>query len=478
LSPWRKILLQRVPGVKGEGGEAMKRWKEVKWWTPLILVLSLALLARCGGGGSGGDGSIDSPGKPWAVTIQGVIAVGTGSDDTGRGIATDNAGNVYVAGITDGTLPGSPVTNQGAYDLFLVKYNSTGDNVWTRQMGSANNDTVSGVAVDSGGNIYVAGRTGDTLPGSPTTYQGGNDIFLVKYNTTGDNVWTRQMGSPDSDTVSGVAVDSEGNIYVAGFTGGTLPGSPTTHRGGGFDLFLVKYNSTGDNVWTRQMGSPNSDTVSGVAADSEGNIYVAGYTLGTLPGSPTKNQGGSDLFLVKYNSTGDSVWTRQMGSPFNDTVSGVAVDTTGIYVAGYTSSTLPGSPTTNQGSDDLFLVKYNSAGDNAWTRQFGTSDIDDAMAVVVDSGGNIYMAGFTLGTLPGSPTTNQGGSDLFLVKYNSAGDNVWTRQKGSPDADDADNAMAVAVDTAGNVYVTGVRVKVFIEGDGFVLKYLPDGTGP
>jgi hypothetical protein len=64
------------------------------------------------------------------------------------------------------------------------------------------------------------------------------------------------------------------------------------------------------------------------------------------------------------------------------------------------------------------------------------------------------------------------------VKYNSAGDNVWTRQKGSPDADDADNAMAVAVDTAGNVYVTGVRVKVFIEGDGFVLKYLPDGTGP
>jgi hypothetical protein len=361
---------------------------------------------------------MDSPGKPWAVTIQGVTAVGTGSDDTGRGIATDNAGNVYVAGITDGTLPGSPVTNQGAYDLFLVKYNSTGDNVWTRQMGSPNNDTVSGVAVDSGGNIYVAGRTGDTLPGSPTTYQGGND------------------------------------------------------------LFLVKYNSTGDNVWTRQMGSPNSDTVSGIAADSEGNIYVAGYTLGTLPGSPTKNQGGSDIFLVKYNSTGDSVWTRQMGSPFNDTVSGVAVDTTGIYVAGYTSSTLPGSPTTNQGSDDLFLVKYNSAGDNAWTRQFGTSDIDDAMAVAVDSGGNIYMAGFTLGTLPGSPTTNQGGSDLFLVKYNSAGDNVWTRQKGSPDADDADNAMAVAVDTAGSVYVTGVRVKVFIEGDGFVLKYLPDGTGP
>ena len=392
----------------------MRRWKEVKWWTPLILVLSLALLAGCGGGG--GDGSMDSSGKPWAVSIQGVTAVGTDSDETGRGIATDTAGNVYVTGITDGTLPGSPVTNQGAYDFFLVKYNSTGENVWTRQMGSPNNDTVSGVAVDSEGNIYVAGRTGGTLPGSPTTYQGGNDIFLVKYN------------------------------------------------------------STGDNVWTRQMGSPNSDTVSGVAVDSEGNIYVAGYTLGTLPGSPTTHRGGADIFLVKYNSTGDSVWTRQMGSPFNDTVSGVAVDTTGnIYVAGYTSSTLPGSPTTNQGSDDLFLVKYNSAGDNVWTRQFGTPDIDDAMAVAVDSGGNIYVAGFTLGTLPGSPTTNQGSDDLFLVKYNSAGDNVWTRQKGSPDADDA---LAVAVDTVGNVYVTGVRVKLFIEGDGFVLKYLPDGTGP
>ena len=393
----------------------MRKRKEVKGLTPLIVVLSLALLAGCGGGG--GDGSMDSPGSPWAVTIQGVTAVGTDSDETGRGIATDTAGNVYVTGITDGTLPGSPVTNQGAYDF-----------------------------------------------------------FLVKYNATGDNVWTRQMGSPNTEVVSGVAVDNAGNIYVAGYTGGTLPGSPTTHRGGGFDLFLVKYNSAGENVWTRQMGSTKSDTASGVAVDSGGNIYVAGYTLGTLPGSPTTNQGGTDLFLVKYDSTGENVWTRQMGSPFNDTVSGVAVDTAGnIYVAGYTSSTLPGSPTTNQGSDDLFLVKYNLAGDNVWTRQFGTPDIDDAMTVAVDTAGNIYVAGYTLGTLPGSPTTNQGSDDLFLVKYNSAGDNVWTRQKGSPDDDDA---LAIAVDTVGNVYVTGVRVKFFIEGDGFVLKYLPDGTGP
>ena len=452
----------------------MRRRKEVKGWTPLILVLSLALLAGCGSGG--GDGSMDSPGSTWPVSIQGVTAVGTDSDETGRGIATDNAGNVYVAGITDGTLPGSPVTNQGSYDLFLVKYNSAGDTVWTRQMGSPDSETVSGVAVDSGGNIYVAGRTSGTLPGSPTTYQGGTDLFLVKYNSAGDNVWTRQMGSPDSDIASGVAVDTAGNIYVAGFTGGTLPGSPTTHRGGGFDLFLVKYNPAGENVWTRQMGSPKSDTVSGVAVDTGGDIYVAGYTLGTLPGSPTTNQGSADLFLVKYNSAGENVWTRQMGSPFNDTVSGVAVDTGGnIYVAGYTSSTLPGSPTTNQGSDDLFLVKYNSAGDNVWTRQFGSPDTDDAMAVAVDTAGNIYVTGFTGGTLPGSPTTNQGNFDLFLVKYNSAGDNVWTRQKGSPDDDDA---LAVAVDTVGNVYVTGIKVKSFIEGDGFVLKYLPDGTGP
>ena len=333
----------------------MRKRKEVKGLTPLIVVLSLALLAGCGSGG--GDGSMDSPGSQWPVSIQGVTAVGTDSDESGRGIATDNAGNVYVAGITDGTLPGSPVTNQGSYDLFLVKYNSAGENVWTRQMGSPNTEVVSGVAVDSGGNIYVAGRTSGTLPGSPTTYQGGTDLFLVKYNSAGDNVWTRQMGSPDSDIVSGVAVDNAGNIYVAGYTGGTLPGSPTT------------------------------------------------------------NQGGIDLFLVKYDSSGENVWTRQMGSPFNDTVSGVAVDT----------------------------------------------------------GGNIYVAGYTSSTLPGSPTTNQGSDDLFLVKYNSAGDNVWTRQKGSPDDDDA---LAIAVDTVGNVYVTGVRVKFFIEGDGFVLKYLPDGTGP
>jgi hypothetical protein len=129
-------------------------------------------------------------------------------------------------------------------------------------------------------------------------------------------------------------------------------------------------------------------------------------------------------------------------------------------------------------------VKYNAAGDNVWTRQMGAPPGSVwADGVAVDTAGNIYVAGGTDGTLPGSPTTNQGGDDLFLVKYNAAGDNVWTRQMGTPGDE---YIWAVAVDGTGNIYVTGEIYNGNLDGtpnpsfqyDIFVLKYLPDGTGP
>ena len=445
----------------------------------LSMAVSAGVLIGCGGGGDGGGGT----GSPWLRSLRGQTAGGVGgTDERGEGIAADAAGNVYVTGPTTGTLPGSPTANQGNYDLFLVKYNSAGDNIWTRQLGSPDNDVASAVAVDAAGNAYVAGSTAGALPGSPMTNQGNDDLFLVKYNSAGDVAWTRQTGSPNADSASAVAVDTTGNAYVTGSTAGTLPGSPTTNQGKS-DLFLVKYNPAGDNVWTRQLGSPDADAANAVAVDGAGNAYLAGSTTGTLPGSPAPNEGNDDLFLVKYNPAGDIVWTRQMGSESFDTATAVAVDTAGnVYVAGYTTGTLPGSPTANQGFADLFLVKYNSAGDNVWTRQLGSPGYDRSSGVSVDAAGNIYVAGTTGNVLPGSPVTNRGGIDLFVVKFNGSGERLWTQQKGSSGFD---GANGIAVGKPGGVYVTGEtdgsldgRTKAGSDPDGFILKYLPDGTGP
>ncbi len=219
--------------------------------------------------------------------------MGTTAEDSAQGVATDAAGNVYVAGYTTGGLDGN--VNAGGIDLFVVKYDATGAKQWTRQMGTPSNDLANGVATDAAGNVYVAGATYGGLDGNVNA--GGTDLFVVKYDAAGAKQWTRQMGTADA---RGVATDAAGNVYVAGRTIGGLDGNVNA---GGSDLFVVKYDATGVKQWTRQMGTPSFDGAQGVATDAAGNVYVAGFTLGGgLDGNV--NAGGSDLFVVKYQQDG------------------------------------------------------------------------------------------------------------------------------------------------------------------------------
>jgi len=131
------------------------------------------------------------------------------------------------------------------------------------------------------------------------TSAGANDLFVVKYNSSGTKEWTKQLGSASSDFANGVATDSSGNVYVAGGTYGGLDGN---NSAGNSDLFVVKYNSSGTKQWTKQMGSSSRDYDYGVATDSSRNVYVSGDTYGGLDNNT--NAGYNDLFVVKYNSSG------------------------------------------------------------------------------------------------------------------------------------------------------------------------------
>jgi hypothetical protein len=173
---------------------------------------------------------------------------------------------------------------------------------------------------------------------------------------TGTRTGTKQLGTTADDYGFGVAVDSSGNVYVTGFTGGGLDGNTNA---GGADIFLVKYDSAGTKQWTRQLGTTTNDYVHGVAVDSSGNIYVTGETMGGLDGNT--NAGNWDIFLVKYDSAGTKQWTRQLGTTTNDYGYGPAVDSSGnVYVTGYTDGALDGN--TKAGNWDVFLVKYDSNG--------------------------------------------------------------------------------------------------------------------
>jgi len=150
---------------------------------------------------------------------------------------------------------------------------------------------------DSSGNVYVTGYTGGRLDGN--TGSGFYDVFVVKYNSSGTKQWTKQLGTSSWDIAHGVATDSSGNIYVTGYTKGGLDGNTSA---GDYDLFVVKYNSSGTKQWTKQLGTSSDDRAYGVATDSSGNVYVTGYTSGSLDGNTSA--GVEDLFVVKYNSDG------------------------------------------------------------------------------------------------------------------------------------------------------------------------------
>jgi hypothetical protein len=370
--------------------------------------------------------------------------------------ADSSSGNVYVVGSTSGTLPDQ--TSEGDLDAFIIKYDSNGEEIWTRQFGTEGEDSAQGVSVDSSGGVYVVGHTTGTLPDQTREGEGGEeDAFIIKYDSNGEEIWTRQFGTSGADFVTGVSADSSG-VYVVGWTVGTFPDQTNE---GDLDAFIIKYDSNGEEIWTRQFGTPQLDTASGVSVDSSDGVYVAGDTEGTLPGETS--EGDLDAFIIKYNSDGEEIWTRQFGTSENlDGAMAVSADSSDVYVVGFTQGTLPDQTREGEeGEEDAFIIKYNSDGEEIWTRQFGTSEFDTARGVSVDSSGGVYVAGDTFGAFSGE--TNEGEDDTFVRKYNSDGEEIWTRQFGSSDSDTADGG--VSVDSSSGVYVSG-----FTEGT------LPDQT--
>lgn len=274
---------------------------------------------------------------------------GSTASDFGNGLAVDPVGNIYVAGKTEGALPGQ--TLFGFSDAFIRKCDPNGNEVWTRQfhLGPTStfaNDSALAIALDSSGNAFVVGYTDRTAGNA-------QDAFIQKFDTNGNAAWNREWGVTESENATGVDVDGSGNAYVVNDN----LGSPNA-----FKQFR-KYDPAGNVVWSTLLDA-NTHPYS-VAVDATGNSYITGSAI-TLPGQPSF--GGSDAFVRKYNSSGGVVWTNQFGTSSNDIAYGAAADPNGnVSVVGYTAGTLPDQ--TSYGSNDAFVKKFAGGATtcNSWT---------------------------------------------------------------------------------------------------------------
>lgn len=363
----------------------------------------------------------------------------SGSADSAWSLSVDQYGNVYVAGWTGGALSGQ--TSWGGTDALLCKYDSSGRELWTRQFGTIGTDCARGVAVDGRGDAFVVGWTTGVLPGQ--SYYGADDVFIRKYDASGNELWTRQFGTRASDSGNCVGVDRSGNAFVAGSTHGTFPGNDAS---GSDDAFIRKYDESGNELWTSQFGTGSADFVYGVAVDKAGAVVAVGDTGGALTGQTSS--GGFDAFVQKSNSAGDVVWTHQFGTSANDGGHGISIDGYGnVFVAGSSRGSFPGQ--TSSGGDDAFVRKVDASGNKMWTCQFGTVG-NDSVCAVKDAGSDILMAGYVSGALPGQATFN--GRDAFVRRYSGSGEELWTSQFGTLSND---TATAVAASPSGLIYLTG-----------------------
>nr|MDD3720776.1 SBBP repeat-containing protein [Candidatus Gracilibacteria bacterium] len=393
------------------------------------------------------------------------ISTGLASDDMGYKILKDTGGNIYVYGVFQGTsnLFGENLTSSGLNDIFIAKLDSNGNKIWVKKAGGSSNDNISGMVLDTAGNIYVTGRFNSTADifGSSLTSAGNGDIYIAKLDNNCNSIWVKQAGTTNDDGGNGIALDGSGNVYAAGYFYGTINmfGTNLTSAGG-TDIYLVKLDNGGNPLLAVRTGGTGYEFTNGVKLDTSGNIYIIGYYNGTtnLFGTNLGSAGNYDSFVAKLDSGGNGIWAKREGGSLNDDISGIEIDTSGnIYVVGTfwgAQAYVFGTTLYNGGSNDIYVAKLDSGGNGIWAKNIGGTSTNAGNGMTLDTAGNIYVTGYFNGTANvfGTSLTTAGSNDIFVSKLDNGGNGIWSKQAGGTSMDIGNG---ITLDTAGNIYVSG-----------------------
>jgi hypothetical protein len=383
---------------------------------------------------------------------------GGASAEVGNAIAVNAAGEVFIAGGFSGSVNfgAIPLVSLGGYDVFLAKYDANGTHLWSQRFGSTGNDVAQAVAVDNLGNVVVTGTFYGTVSfgGANLVTNGFDDIFLAKFNSGGTHQWSKGFGSSGfSEAGRSVAVSYQGDVFITGnFKNTANFGGSNLVATGLDDIFLAKFNAAGTHLWSKRFGSFGSDFGNSVGVTSLGAVYLTGdfEQLVNFGGADLMSAGSADIFLALFNGSGVHAWSKRFGGTLIDSGHGVAVDETDhAVVTGIFSGTADfGGGNVLSQNGDVFVAKYDIAGNYRWMQSGGSSYSDEGNAVAVDSWGNVYVTGDFQST--GSFAwyapyiVSAGGSDAFILRYSANGKFHWGERFGGPS-----NDFGRAIDVSG-----------------------------
>lgn len=363
--------------------------------------------------------------------------------------------------------------------------------VFSWSKGMSGNGTVVGysVAVDSQRNVYTTGwflGEADFDPG-PAEYNltsaGGNDIFILKLDSSGNFVWAKKMGGPQNNQVGNdIATDPLGNLYIAGYFNGTVdfdPG-PGVHQlsSSSFAAFILKLDSNGNFIWCNSFGGFNESEAYAISVDNAGNVYTTGSFIGNIDFDPgpgitelSSTAGSRDVYIYKLDASGNFIWAKKIGGNLFDKSFNICLDKSGnVYSTGVLNEySFPLDrfwfaldQSGYDFKDSIFVTKLDANGNTAWIKYMVSDSTAEGNGIVVDASGNVYTCGRFLGKTDFDPGTNSfileasAYDDIYVSKLNSSGEFVWAKKFNGPaTANYWHNGISVCLDWNQDIYLAG-----------------------
>lgn len=308
-------------------------------------------------------------------------------------------------------------TTTDSTDIYLIKTDTNGDTLWTKNLGGTGNDYGNSVQQTADGGYIVTGY-------GYSFGAGGTDVYLIKTDVNGNPVWTKTFGGTANDGGAFVQQTTDGGYIITGFTG--------SFGAGLGDIYLIKTDANGNSLWTKTFGGTDSDDSYSVQQTTDGGYIVTGYTA-------SFGAGGVKVYLIKTDANGDSLWTKTFGGTGHEWGSSVRQTTDGGYIiSGYTNSF-------GVGLFDAYFIKTDANGNSLWTKTYGGADIDDALSVQLTSDGGYISIGET-------GSFGAGLYDAYLIKTDANGDTLWTKSFGGTGYD---YGYSVQQTTDGGYIITG-----------------------